>query len=133
MQSLAGLMNDWPPQRRRRPTWPQKFWFAIRGIALAFRTQTSFYVHLPVAAVVLLLCSIVSLDLVSWCLILLCIGVVLAAELFNTALEYLAQAITLEDNESIRGALDVASGAVLITSVTAAIVGSVVFTVAVWR
>lgn len=57
----------------------------------------------------------------------LCVGSVLAAELFNSALERLAKAITVEDNEHLRIALNIASGAVLTASLFAASVGLVIF------
>ena len=66
------------------------------------------------------------LDQASWGLLLLCIGGVFAAELFNTSLEAIARAVTDQPNEHIRSALDVASGAVLLSSVFAIIVGLIV-------
>jgi diacylglycerol kinase len=52
---------------------------------------------------------------------------VLAAELFNSALEHLAKAITREHNEHLRIGLDISAGAVLIVSLGAASVGLVIF------
>jgi diacylglycerol kinase len=110
----------------REQSWPRKFRVALSGTLQAFREQSSFYVHLPAAAVVVGLGFFLNLDVVSWCLLSLCVGAVLAAELFNTSLEGLARAITDAPNEHVRSALDVASGAVLITSLTATIVGLLV-------
>ena len=58
-----------------------------------------------------------------WCIYILCVTVVLAAELFNTAIERLARAVTREEHPEIRDALDIAAGAVLMTSIGAGIVG----------
>ena len=63
---------------------------------------------------------------IEWCLLALCVAIVLTAEIFNSALEQLAKAITREHDAHIRAALDMASGAVLLASVGAAIVGTVV-------
>jgi diacylglycerol kinase len=66
-------------------------------------------------------------SLVEWCILILCVAVVLAAELFNTALEHLGRAVTDQENEHVRDALDTAAGAVLVAAVGAAVVGSVIF------
>jgi diacylglycerol kinase len=77
-----------------------------------------------VAVAVLVGATLHGVTRVEWAILLVCITMVLAAEAFNTALEFLAKAITQEENENIRHALDVASGAVLITSLGALAVGS---------
>ncbi len=52
---------------------------------------------------------------------------VLAAEMFNSALESLARSITSNHDENIADALDVASAAVLLAAVGAAVVGAIIF------
>jgi len=121
-----------PPQ-----TWSHKFQVAFRGIGLAVATERSFRVHLPLALAVLGLAAWIQADAVRWCLLLLCIAGVLSAELLNSAIERLAQAIDADraeseaeeprDNERIRDALDIASGGVLVFSILAATVGLLLF------
>ena len=110
-----------------RRTWAAKFRDAFRGLSLGLRGQSSFAVHAAVALVVVLMAAALRVGLVEWCLLLLCIALVLAAELFNTALECLAREIDRDYNPGIGAALDVASAAVLSTSVGSAFVGSVIF------
>jgi diacylglycerol kinase (ATP) len=62
-----------------------------------------------------------------WCLIVVVIGLVWAAEAFNTALEALADAVTLDQHPRVGVAKDAAAGAVLACAVAAAIVGAIVF------
>jgi len=57
----------------------------------------------------------------------LCVGLVLAAEMFNTAIELLSREVTRDARPGIAAALDTASGAVLMVSLAAAAVGSVIF------
>ena len=108
-------------------TWLQKFRCAFRGVTFAVHSQSSFAVHLAVAAAVVVAGLLLQVSLVEWCLLVLCIVAVVAAELANTAIEHLARAITDEHNEEIRDALDVTSGAVLLAAISAAIVGTLVF------
>jgi diacylglycerol kinase len=108
-------------------SWLQKFRCAFRGVTFAFRSQKSFAVHLGVAAAVIAAGVLLRVTLVEWCLLILCIVTVVAAELANTAIEHLARAITDEHDEEIRDALDVTSGAVLLAAIGAAVVGTIVF------
>lgn len=121
-----------PPQ-----TWTRKFQVAFRGIGVAVATERSFLVQLPLALAALILAAIVQFDPVRWCLLLLCISGVLSAELLNSAIERLAQAIDSQpaedpteprpDDERIRDALDMASGGVLVFSIWAAVIGAILF------
>ena len=113
--------NDNRPHRR----WAKKFADAFRGARIAIRGQRSFLVHLPVA--VLAAAAGMRVSLAQSCILILCITAVLAAEMFNSALESLAKAITREHDERIRDALDVASAAVLVASIGAVVVGAIVF------
>ena len=61
-----------------------------------------------------------------WCLLILCIALVMTAELFNSALEQLAKAITKEEDPHVRNGLDIASGAVLVAAIGAAVIGLLV-------
>ncbi len=113
-----------------RPTprsWPRKFRDAFCGIAIGVRGQASFGVHLVCAVGVLVAATLLRASLTEWCLLVLCITVVLSAEMFNSALEYLAKAIDRRENELLAAALDIASAAVLLAALGAAVVGAIVF------
>ena len=110
-----------------RRTWRNKFRDAFLGIWLAVWSERSFAVHLPMALAVAVLAGIVRVNLMEACLLGLCVTLVLAAEMFNTALERLARAIDREENADLAVALDIASGAVLTASIGAAIVGGAIF------
>jgi diacylglycerol kinase len=53
----------------------------------------------------------------------MCVTVVLTAEMFNTAIEHLARAVTREEHPEVHDALDIASGAVLVAAIGASCVG----------
>jgi diacylglycerol kinase len=113
-------------QFNNRP-WRTKFRDAFRGLWLAIRSERSYRVHLPMAAAVAIVAVVLRVSLVEACLLVLCVGIVLAAETFNTALERLARAIDAGPNETLAAALDMASGAVLVASLCAAAVGGTIF------
>jgi diacylglycerol kinase len=89
--------------------------------------QTSFNVHLVAAVLVIVAAILLRVSLLEWCLLLLCITAVLVAEMFNSALEWLAKSINLEYDHQIGNALDIASAAVLMAAIGAAVAGALIF------
>lgn len=118
------LPGDWV---RANHGWIDKFLNATRGIVQGAWGQRSFFVHGVAAIAVVIAGVIANLDVDHWCLLTLCIGIVLAAEMFNSALESICRAITNKFDSRIQRGLDMASGAVLIVAIAAAIVGVLVF------
>lgn len=118
---------DPSPKKRSRRPWRTKFRVACRGLKMGIRGHSSFAVHFFLTALVLLAGIILGCDLGQWCLLLLCIGLVLTAELFNSAMETLFRG--LEENVRDRAwpALDIAAGAVLLASIVAAVIGAAIF------
>jgi diacylglycerol kinase len=110
-----------------RRSWHAKFRDAFRGIKLGIRGHSSFFVHFFFAALVVAAAIVLRCELVDWCLLMGCIGIVLTAELFNSALETIFH--QLDERTRSRGfaALDIAAGAVLMASLTAIVIGAVVF------
>jgi diacylglycerol kinase len=111
---------------RPRP-WSAKFHDAFRGLKLGVRGHSSFFVHFFFAALVLAAAGILRCSLVEWCLLLLCIGGVLTAELFNSAVETLFRGLDEATKARCWKCLDIAAGAVLLASMVAALVGTLIF------
>lgn len=113
--------------------WVTKFRVAISGLISGIKGHhesqrlNSFAVHIPAALMVLIAGVALGVSWQAIGLLMICIGLVLVSELFNSSLELMAKAITDEPNEHIGAALDVASGAVLMASLTALAVGVLVF------
>ena len=62
-----------------------------------------------------------------WTVVILCFGVVIAAELFNTAIERLVDLVSPERHPVAGQVKDIAAGAVLVCAVAAAIIGLIIF------
>ena len=118
-------MADEPSSIER--TWGDKFRDAFRGVKIGVRGQSSFFVHLFMAAVVIVTAAVLAVSLVEWCLLLICITGVLTAELINSALESMAKAITGESHPHLGDSLDIGSAAVLVASIGSAVVGTIIF------
>lgn len=103
--------------------WISKFRNALRGIAFGMDGQSSFLVHIPIALAVLAAAWWLECNYWQWCVLVLCIVLVLTLELMNSAIEFLAKGLCQEHNENVGKALDIASGAVLVASIFAALIG----------
>ena len=111
-----------PPPR----TWIGKFADSFRGLFRAVSTQSSFAAHLPVAVAAVACAAWFRVSAVEWCLVVLAIGLVIMAEVFNTSIESLARAFDRYPDDRIGDALDHASGGVLVSVAAAVIVGLIV-------
>lgn len=118
-------MNDESHFTKR--TWAQKFRDAFRGIWIGVHRQSSFRVHFLFTAAVFVCGVLFHVSLLEWCVLLLCITVVLVAEMFNSALESMGKAITDEHHYHLGNALDIGSAAVLVASAGASLVGTIIF------
>lgn len=96
--------------------------FAIDGLYLAFCREHSFRFQVLAGAGVLVVLLLTRPSPVWWVIGALAVGFVLMAELFNTALEILADHLHPEQHPEIRAVKDIAAGAVLVASVLALLV-----------
>lgn len=108
---------------KNRP-FHQRLGFAFAGLGCAWRSENSFRVHVSVAGAVLLALLALRPAPLWWALIGLASAAVLAAELFNTALERLADHLHPDQHPSIAIVKDCAAAAVLIASIGALCVGA---------
>lgn len=103
------------------------FKYAFRGIKRLFTHEPNSRIHLFVTVCVLIAGVVWRIAAWEWIVVLLAIGFVLAAEAFNSAIECLGDAVCREPHEQVKHAKDLAAGAVLLSAITAAIVGLIVF------
>ena len=130
-------MTEEPSEKRtfipKKRTWRRKFNDAFRGVFQSIRQQSSYRVHFFFTLIVPIVAILLKLHVWEWCFVILLIAVVIVAEMFNTAIESLSRVITDQYDKQIRQALDIASGAVLVISISAAILGTIIFAVALLR
>ncbi len=100
---------------------------AFRGIWTAIATQANIRIHFAVASLVIFAAVYLKIDLDHILDLLVAISIVMLAEMINTSIEFLCDAVTLEHSENIKRAKDVSAGAVLISAIFAALIGLVVF------
>jgi diacylglycerol kinase (ATP) len=105
----------------------QSFHFAFTGIAAFFKTEPNAWLHLVSTILVIVFTALLPCTATEILFIILVTGSVWAAELFNTAIEKLADLTTKETHPEIKFIKDVSAAAVLITAITALITGCIIF------
>ncbi len=95
---------------------------ALRGLKVMVVTQPHARIHTVATGVVIVWGWLIHLSHTEWMVVALCIGMVWAAEALNTAIEFLADEVTLERRERIGNAKDASSAAVLVASVVSLVV-----------
>lgn len=103
------------------------FRHALAGIWTALTTQANIRVHFLLASAVFILAVMYHVSHTELLALVLTIMGVMVAEMVNTAIEFLCDAITLEHNNYIKYAKDVSAGAVLLAAIFAALIGLMIF------
>lgn len=93
--------------------------FAVTGLATTWRSEHSFKTHAVATAAVLGVLVWLKPAALWWAIGALTVGFVLAAEVFNTAVEGLADHLHPEQHPKIKAVKDCAAGAVLVASIAA--------------
>lgn len=100
------------------------FKVAMSGLVYTFRTQRHMRFHLYVVFAVMLLGITFNLGLRELLVLLFTISLVLVAEMFNSAIEATVDLVQPNYHPLAKFAKDIAAGAVLITTIIALVVGS---------
>ena len=116
-----------PGSNSDHPRFKKSFGFALQGFRYTLATERNIRVMLGGAAFAVVMGLVLQLDLVSWAIVLLCIGCVLAAELMNTAIETVVALVSPEYHPLAGHAKDIAAAAVYVLSFLVAVVGVCVF------
>lgn len=101
--------------------------FALHGLKLALLRERSFRTHLAVSVIVVTLLLLMRPSAVWSAILILTIGLVLATELLNSALEALIDHLHPEEHPAVGAAKDIAAGAVLVASIAACVIGVIFF------
>ena len=103
------------------------FKYAITGIITSFKKERNMKIHVVIMIAVIIAGIIFKISLFKWIICIILFGIVIAGELFNTAIETVVNMITTEKNEKAKIAKDVSAGAVLVLAIASAIIGVLIF------
>jgi diacylglycerol kinase len=105
----------------------KSFGYAVSGITYTTKTQMNFRIHLAAILAVGLAGWYVKLSRAEWTCVVLAIGLVLVAELLNTAIELLVDLVSPEFNAQAGRVKDIAAGAVLVAAGISVMAGAIIF------
>lgn len=100
---------------------------AFNGIGLAIKNERNFRIHICFIFYVLVFACLGSVPAGRFAILVLCFGVVTAAELVNSAIELLGDTVIDRFDMSLRAIKDMAAGAVLMSALCSAVAGLVIF------
>lgn len=103
------------------------FRYAIEGFLSAFKTERNMKVHVFIMICVMIAGSLLKITCFEWIICVLLFGMVIGAELMNTAIEITVDIAMPEKNEKAKLAKDIAAAGVFVVAITAAIVGIIIF------
>lgn len=101
--------------------------YAIMGVFKVTRTEKNFKIQIIVAILVVIAGLVFHISKMEWLSVILCIGLVLIAEIFNTALEKLTDMVSPEWNEKAGAVKDISAAAVLVSAIISVICGTIIF------
>lgn len=105
----------------------KSFVYAFKGIGILFKTQPNAQIHLLGVLVITVLGFALGLSRTEWCLIIICIALVLLAEAINTALEFLTDLTSPDIHPLAEKTKDVAAGGVLLSVIICGIVWGIIY------
>ena len=103
------------------------FNYAIQGFFSAFKTERNMKIHIFITLMVILLGFLLKISCIEWIIVVLLFGLVISGELINTAIEITVDIIMPRIDERAKKAKDIAASAVLVISISAAIIGGIIF------
>jgi diacylglycerol kinase len=121
------IMKNSSPDKFSLKSRLKSFGFAINGLALLLKNEHNSRIHLVAAIGAVALGLFLKINLFEWVLITIVIGLVFMAELFNSAIESIADRVDPGWNEFIGKAKDYSAAAVFICAIIALITGCLIF------
>ena len=97
------------------------------SIISSFYSERNMKIHIVAIILVVILGIFLKIDEYEWIICIILFGVVVAGELFNTAIETAVDLAMPEINEKAKLAKDISAGAVLVIAIGAAISGLIIF------
>ena len=103
-----------------------KFYVAFVGLVSSLKDK-SIQIQYVLAILACIEAWMIGCNYYEWLAVILCIGLVIVAEILNTCIEKLCDLYSTEKNEKIKYIKDLAAGGVLFASLIALPVGILIF------
>ena len=105
----------------------KSFTYAFNGLRVFITEEHNAWIHLFATLCVVVAGILFKISLMEWVAVAFAIGLVFSFEIINTSVENIADFICPERNDHIKRIKDLAAAAVLVSAITAAVIGLIVF------
>lgn len=105
----------------------KSFRHAVDGMVYAIENEHNILIMMIATFVVLIASFFLNISKLELCLVVICIGTVIACEMINSAIEACVDLETTKENKLAKIAKDCASGASLVLSIMSLFVAGIVF------
>lgn len=105
----------------------RSFSHAVDGFKITYLLEHNMKIHLSVSLLVIIIGLFFKLNNIEWIVLVFTMGLVISAEILNTSIEYLVDLATEELNWNAKNAKDTAAAYVMVLSITAVVIGSIIF------
>jgi diacylglycerol kinase len=105
----------------------KSFGFALNGLKILIKEEHNSRIHFFAALCVLIAGFIFKLSAFEWISIVFAIGLVIALEILNSALENISDFVSPDRHHKIKKIKDLSAAGVLVGAITALIIGLIVF------
>lgn len=103
------------------------FLYALNGLKEVFKSEHNFRFHVLAAILVVILGILFDFALWEWLVTIIVIGLVMTAEILNTAIEEIVDFVKPEIHPAAKKIKDIAAAGVFIAALTALVVGLCLF------
>ena len=107
--------------------WLNSVRYALNGLTWFLRHERNGRLEFVITLITVAMGVWLHISMTEWCLVMLCIALIIAGEMINTSIERVADFMTREQHPEIGLIKDLAAGAVLVLSVIAAMIGLLIF------
>ena len=111
----------------------QSFSYAFHGWSYALRNEPNTWIHTLMTVLVILVTLWLHLPARDWAILVLAIGIVWAAEFFNTAIESIVDLTSPEEHPLAKISKDVAAAGVLLSALTSILIGLLILGPPLWE
>ena len=105
----------------------KSFTYAFNGLRILYQEEHNSRIHLFATVCVVVAGFVFRISPPEWLAVVFAIGLVFGGEIFNSAIEDLADVVCPERDERIKKVKDLSAAAVLVSAITALIIGLIIF------
>lgn len=105
----------------------KSFSYAFAGLKVLFKEEHNARIHAVASLLVVAAGILFHITAGEWIAVVLCIGMVVSAEIVNSSIERCADFVKQERDDRKRDIKDLGAAAVLVCAIAAAVVGCIIF------